>query len=463
MVQVSEITLNLSLSNPHRWFVLSPTYVQLNQGATFLGKLNGIKLNQWNEISISFNFDQEKQSFDNCQIDKIIKGKKEILMLVNGVENIFGLPSGATLKGPEDEFGMKHEKCIGFLNMSNGGSLRGTVSSIILLNRPCSTLNELKGISSTLTHLHNKPNGPPILMDQIPMPKTLPKDCIQILKGNAHFQSIIEKNHMIIFFFFESFSMYQRRQFVFPFINHFVEFFTRVGSDSPIKCGRIDVGNGNYDLRNTFKFKTEGFIFYKNGHIFGRIDVDETTKLDVLKKKLDEFEKLVGIDEPPTRENVESDNNEFETKLIKKEDNPIKKIITSTNPIPIANKTSDIILEKPSEWLESVSADININYDMRIANPSHPNHSLYTKHNVLSTIVEQCRSSIDKNRYKEKAICDQWGIQFDGDHEGGDVIVEMKSAYFSKTVWSLFIRVYVASSSNVIFAFGPSYRYVAIQ
>ncbi|KAG2378158.1 hypothetical protein C9374_008780 [Naegleria lovaniensis] len=184
-----------TMGQSYRWFGLTPTHVTLNnQDQKF--EIYGVKLNQWNEIFVSFNNPQPE--YENEEL-KNSNTAKEILLIVNGREMSIPLSCDMSIATANERV-RAFDKELSFVNYSNGASLIGLVSSVVLLNKSCQHLEELKSVGKKLLEKHKKPSKTfSEALDSVSKVKVVHPDHVESV---AQFDAAITENRLVVVDFF---------------------------------------------------------------------------------------------------------------------------------------------------------------------------------------------------------------------------------------------------------------------
>nr|CAG4712259.1 unnamed protein product [Naegleria fowleri] len=185
----------VTFGGSYRWFGLTPTHVTLNnQDQKF--EIYGVKLNQWNEIFVSFNNPQPEYDEEEVKNPNMVK---EILLVINGRE--MSIPVSCDMDiAKEDDSTRSFDKELSFVNYSNGASLIGVVSSVVLLNKSCQNFEELEMLGRVLLEKHKKPTKS--YMESL---KTISQMTIvhpEEIESVTQFDTTLSENRLVVVNFF---------------------------------------------------------------------------------------------------------------------------------------------------------------------------------------------------------------------------------------------------------------------
>ncbi|EFC49910.1 predicted protein [Naegleria gruberi] len=202
----SESTTLCVFGEKYCWFTIDINNIKMNN-QEFHRTIGGMKLNEWNEIFISLNMLQQLPPSPSSVVGKpasnpsspsssgaassaninTTNGGRQILVWANGINTVIPLDSETKLKVKPGE-----NKSLNFINMLNGRAFRGSLSSIILLNKASESMEDLIRSGKSFLKNHQKPTEKPNLIKMTQSPQNSPQN--QKHFHNANFQQEIPPN-----------------------------------------------------------------------------------------------------------------------------------------------------------------------------------------------------------------------------------------------------------------------------
>ncbi|KAL9656499.1 hypothetical protein ABK040_005263 [Willaertia magna] len=227
-------TTVFAMGHGWRWFGISLTEVYLNNMDQRY-PYSGLKKNEWNNIYVSFNMN-----------DRVIH------VIVNGKENKIVVPSDVNLNVlQEDEYVTSTEKCLTHVNYSNANTLKGYVSSEVLLTKSCQSFDELTQLASLLLKSHLKPTS----IGDSSEAKSYGK--VHHINSTEEFNNFVKNNELVVVDFSATWCC--PCQMIAPVYEHLPREF------EGIKFLKVDIDEQSAlsDEHNVSAVPT--FLFFKNG------------------------------------------------------------------------------------------------------------------------------------------------------------------------------------------------------